>query len=441
MIRHMARHALTSIALTGAVASLHAADNASPPTPHQSIVVVESEPAVFTLRQLADHAVARNPALAQAAFRIDAARGRTLQAGLYPNPVLGISGEELGDDQGAPGIWTAPQLTQEIVTGGKLRLARGAASKEVDQAAFELASRKYALLGEVRQAYYDALALQTRIAILDELIDLADKSLQQTRALLNAQLISRLDAVQLEVERERLMADRDAAVQEKPAALRRLAAIVGEPNLSILQLDGSLDDALPTYQLDVARAALGQHPDVHAARVGVDRARLLVERARVEPIPNVTVSAGYMRQSQNRSNDWMIGFSVPIPAFDRNQGNVRAAQADLGSASNEVGRVENSLQEKLAAAFREYGAATQRVERYRKQVLPRAKETYDLSMQAYRGGQFEYLRVLQAQRTMAEARLELVRALAEAWKGASAISALMLEDEWPRRSAAEPTTN
>lgn len=443
MLRSNAGRALAAAAFIGA--STPTEGKESPPTDSgfRPIVVVDDDAnGVYTLRQLSDTALQRNPILSQAAFRIDAAKGRTIQAGLYPNPMLGISGEELGDVQGAAGIWTAPQLTQEIVIGGKRRLSRAASAKEIDQAGLALASQKFALLGEVRQAYFDALALQTRIAILDDLIDLADKSLQQTKSLLDAQLISRLDAVQLEVEREKLLTDREAAVREKPAAFRQLAAVVGQPGLEITQLDASLEDRLPIYDLEVAHAVLGNHPDVQSARVGVDRARLLVERARVEPVPNVTLSAGYMRQSQNRSNDWMVGVTMPIPAFDRNQGNLRAAQASLGEAAGEVGRVENALQDRLAAAFREYNGAVLRADRYRTAVLPRAQETYDLSFKAYRGGQFEYLRVLQAQRTVAEARLELVRALTDAWKSAATISAMMLEEEWPRigtPSAAAPT--
>jgi hypothetical protein len=119
----------------------------------------------------------------------------------------------------------------------------------------------------------------------------------------------------------------------------------------------------------------------------------------------------------------------------------RAAQANLGEAVGGIRRVENALQERLATAFREYNGATLRTDRYRTAVLPRAQETYDLSSKAYRGGLFEYLRVLQAQRTVAEARLELVRALTDAWKSASAISAIMLEEGWPRGSSGPAPTH
>src|SRR5581483_6022700 len=144
------------------------------------------------------------------------------------------------------------------------------------------------------------------------------------------------------------------------------------------------------------------HPDIQSARVAADRAQLLLARARVEPVPNVTVSGGYVRQNQNRSNDWTVAVSVPVPVWNRNQGNVRAAEAQAGLAIQEVGRVENELVERAATAFRDFASARQRAERYRSAIVPKARETFELSQKAYKGGQFEYLRVLEAQRTVGQ---------------------------------------
>jgi cobalt-zinc-cadmium efflux system outer membrane protein len=100
-------------------------------------------------------------------------------------------------------------------------------------------------------------------------------------------------------------------------------------------------------------------------------------------------------------------------------------------AVQNVGRVENELAERLATALRTYGATRERAARYRTEILPRAEETYKLSLEAFKGGQFEYLRVIQAQRAVAEARLELNRSLGEAWRAAAEISGLLLEESWP----------
>ena len=409
------------------------AEQLAPPKP---AVLPEAKEAVdaalLGLPELIDLGLERNPRLAQVGYSIDVARGRAVQAGLYPNPTVSATFDELGDVQGPAGVNTLPLVSQEIVTAGKLKLNRSAASREVDQATLNLTAQRFVLFAGIRQNYFEVLTLQRRVEILDELVKLAEQSVETTRKLLEAKQVSRLDVVQLEVDLERYRAEREATSRELPGAFRRLAAVVGVHGLPRARLAGSLDAPLPTYQLEPAQQfVLSEHPEMRFAQVGVDRAQLLLKRAQVEPIPNVTVGAGYVRQNQNRSDDWTIGVSVPIPVWNRNQGNIMAAQAQVAEAVQEVGRVENDLVERLATAFRDYAAAQERAARYRTAILPRARESYELSLKAYQGGQFEYLRVLEAQRSVAQSRLENVRAQGDSWRAASVLSGLLLEEHWP----------
>ncbi len=383
-------------------------------------------------------AVGRNPRLAKATFAIDAAQGRYVQAGLYPNPTLGANWDEIGDRTGPGGILNVPRVTQEIVTGRKLTLSQAVAAREVDQATLALMRERYAVIGGVRGAFYDLYTLEKRVAALDELVALAGEATKTGQTLLDNKQIARLDQVQLEVELARFRSQAEAARREIPGARQRLAAVVGDPRLAVGSAAGPFDD-LPAYDLDRTRdAVLATHPEVRAARVGVDRAQAAIRRAEVEPIPNVTFTTGYVKQYENRSNDFSFGLSAPIPTWNRNQGNIRAAKAELGEAIQEVGRVENDLAEKVAAAHRTYAAAVKLAEQYRTDILPKAEETYRLSREAFKGGQFEYLRVIQAQRAVAEVRLESVRALGDAWRAAADLSALLLEEWWPGPPPAVP---
>jgi cobalt-zinc-cadmium efflux system outer membrane protein len=149
----------------------------------------------------------------------------------------------------------------------------------------------------------------------------------------------------------------------------------------------------------------------------------------------VTVAGGYTRDFNDREHQGMFVVSVPVPLFNRNEGNIEAAQAALGRAIQEVTRVQNDLVNRLATAFGQYDAARQRAERYRMSILPDARRAYRLAQEAFRGGQFDALRVLQAQRAISEAEQEYVKALAEAWQAAGAIAGLLLQEEWPAPAA------
>jgi len=406
-------------------------DSPSPIQPASFQAIPEAPTGPVAVDDMVRIAVGRNPRLAKATFAIDSAQGKFIQAGLYPNPQLAATADELGDRQGPNGIITAPQITQEIVTARKLSLSQAVAAREVDQSTLALLRERYAVIGSVRAAYYDLYALERRIAVLDELAKLAGDAVKTGQILLENKQIARLDLIQLEVELARFRTQAESAKRELPGARNRLAAAVGDPRLPVGASAGPYED-VPKYDPDrTLETVLATHPDVRSAKVAVDKAHASVHRAEVDWIPNLTLTSGYVRQNQNQSNDWLIGVSAPIPVWNRNQGNIRSARAEFAMAGQEVGRVENDLAERVASALRGYSAALKLAEEYKGQILPKAEETYKLSMESFKGGQFEYLRVIQAQRTVAEARLEYNRALGEAWRFAADLSGLLLEESWP----------
>lgn len=406
-----------------------------PPPRNASVAPPSGTGGPLGLPDLIEMGLAQNPRLRQAEFDIDAAAGRAHQAGLYPNPTLTLSGEEIGK---GGGIHTLPQLSQEIVTAGKLDLSRAAAEKQIDQATLALTRQRFDLFAVIRQGYFEVLTLQRRITVLEELVKIAEQGYENARKLLAGKLIAELDVLPFEVERDRLRADLDATHRELFAAWQRLAASIGNPCLPLAPLSGSLESSLPPYDFMAARAfVLKKHPDVLSAEVGVSRAQLVLRREEVEPIPNVTLTAGYQRNFNDRENQAMYQVGIPIPVWNRNQGSIRASQAELARATKEVARVQNDLVNRLGAAFGTFSAAQQRAERYRAAIIPNARRAYQLSLNAFRGGQFEYLRVIQAQRSIAEANLEYIRALSDAWRGASELSGLLLEEHWPLLPAPE----
>ena len=126
----------------------------------------------------------------------------------------------------------------------------------------------------------------------------------------------------------------------------------------------------------------------------------------------------------------IAGLSSPA-VFNRNQGAILAARGEVSRAIQEVPRVQYELTQRLAVAFGAFEAAEERVERYKKTILPAATKALDLSLTLFKGGQFEYLRVLQAQRAVQEAALEALRAQGDAWRAISEIAGLLQAEELP----------
>lgn len=401
-----------------------------PPSPVPPMVAPSI--AVLSLDDFVKAAIERHPRIMKATFAVDAAQGRFTQAGLYPNPVFAFQADELGDRTGPMGILT-PQVTQEIVLHGKLKLSQAVVLKEVDQAQLAVMAERYAVIGAVRSAFYDVYALQERRIILAEIVRINEETVNKVKPAVKAGVSTPLDLVQLEIERETRKAELLAVEKELPVAFRRLAAIVGENDLPPVILAASFEVPLPDYDVEKTRAmVVSLHPEVRSAKVAVDKAQAVLRRAQVEPKPNITLNSGYTRQNQNASNDWQLGVSVPLPTWNKNQGNIFAAKAEMQMAFQDVRRVENEVAERVANSLRTYVTAKQRAEWYRDNILGRTNEALKLMTAARDAGQFNALQVLQAQRAVAEARLETNKSLGEAWKAAGELSGLMLEEQWPR---------
>lgn len=377
-------------------------------------------------------ALEQNPRLAKVSFAVEAARGRAYQAGLYPNPLVALTWDELNDRTGRSGVNTLPLVTQEIVMGRKLQLSRAAAEREVEQANWDVMAERYKMLGEIRSAYFDALALQERVRLLCEIRRYGRDVTKTVRSLRDdAKQLADIDVLPVEAELFRYEADVESAQAEKAAAYKRLAALVGVNRMAIAKVAGQLGDySLPDYDAESTPLyVLSVHPEIQMAQWGVEKAKFLVQRAKVEPIPNLTVNGGYVRQNQNRSDDYTLGVSASIPLWNKNQGNIRAAEAELCAAMQEVGRVENDLTDRVATALREFAAARKRAAKYQA-VVDRAEQAQQIATEDQRRN-LSPLMVLELQRSLRQARLEQLKSLGDAWKAAATISGLTIEDQWP----------
>ena len=386
----------------------------------------------LTLDGLVALGLEQNPRLAKVSFAVEAARGRAYQAGLYPNPLVALTWDEVGDKTGSAGVNTLPLVSQEIVLGRKLKLSRAAAEREVEHASWGVMAERDALLSEIRAAYFDALALQERVRLLCDVRRYGRDITKTVRSLRDdAKQLADIDVLPVEAELLRYEADVDSAQAEKAAAYKRLAALIGIHRLSITKVAGRFEDyAFPDYDAEnTPLYVLSVHPEIQSAQWGVEKAKFVLQRAKAEPIPNLGIDTGYVRQNQNKSNDFRIGVSASIPLWNKNQGNIRATEAELCAAVQEVGRVENDLTERVASALRDYAANRMRAERYLA-VVGKAEQAQNIATEDQRRN-LSPLMVLELQRSLRQARLERLKSLGDAWKAAATISGLTIEDNWP----------
>jgi cobalt-zinc-cadmium efflux system outer membrane protein len=385
---------------------------------------------VWTLEALSDLALSSNASIREAWAQVRSARGTAVQVGLYPNPTFNASSPQLA---GSDSQWNG-FLTQEFVTKGKLRISRTAAMRAAQQAELQYTRRRFDVLTNVRTQFYSALIAQERREVLRNLLTIASASRESAEKLERAGYGTRTDTLLLRIEQDRSQLALDNGETQLRSAYQQLAATVGMPELVVSAVTADLKAPLPDFEYEALRqGVVTQNALAQVAQLEISRSRILLQRAIVEPFPNVIAMGGYQRQIgvDPVLNQGIFQVTVPLPLWNRNQGNIAAAQANVTAASQQYGRVQNDLSLRTAQALAEYHASVQQVERYEKEILPRAEELLHISLQGYSAGEFDFLRLLAAQRTLLDSNLMYVNAQETRWLAAAQIAGLLQSDQFP----------
>jgi cobalt-zinc-cadmium efflux system outer membrane protein len=392
-----------------------------------------------SLAALEQMALGNNPTLAHAAAAVDAARGRAQQAGLFPNPIVGYSGEEIRPGAVIRGGEHGMFVEQTVPLGGKRRLRREMFTREVTQAEALVDVQRQRVLTNVRVLFYETLAAERRMDVRERLAQIAAEAVSVSRQLYNVGVADRPDVLQAEIEAHQARLAREEAANRHHRARQRLAAAVGVPRLSVQRLAADFEAPLPELEREAIREKLlRDSPELRAAQVGVERGEAALRRARKETAPDLFLRGGpmYNRELLERGPEgpravgWeaSLEVGVTVPLFNRNQGGTAAAAAGLVQSRQAVGRLQLDLESRLADTFQEYLTALRGAAVYRTEVLPRAEEAYALNLARYREMAAAYPLVLTAQRTLAEVTEQYIQSVERTWISASLLQGFLLTD-------------
>lgn len=400
-----------------------------PPGVHElEPAAVESVTPLGTLNlaALEEMALANNPAVAQSAARIRALRGKWVQVGLPPNPTVGYVAGEIGND-GAAGQ-QGGFVGQEFITASKLQRNRAVVASEISRAEQQQAATLQKVRTDVRTGYYNALLAQRRVELAEELVRITSEAVAASRSLVDAEEIPLAGLLQTQVRQKNAETLARTANNNQLQAWRGLSAVIGGPDLSVQPLAGDVRQLPESLVWEEQMERLqSQSPEVAIAVAELERSRLALDRASVEAVPDISTQLSV--QHDDATQDTIVGVqvSVPLPLWDRNQGGISQAQAEVSDATRNIDRVMLNLNRRLADAFRQYTDATVTAENYSKEILPLAGRTFDLVQQGYKQGEIGYLDLLAAQQTFSQANLAYLDALKSLWESYLKIDGMLLE--------------
>ncbi|MBP8231224.1 MAG: TolC family protein [Rhizorhabdus sp.] len=350
------------------------------------------------------------PRLAEARAGIAQAQGFRTQAGERPNPEASVEIENFsgrGPYQGMQGAETTFAIGQPLEWPGKrgARIAAGDAQIVAAQAKFTQARADFAY--DLAVAYAEAEAAERRYALAEDALKLALDDERVAKALVEAGREAEVRIVQARAAVSAAKADRDAAKVERDTSLARLTAMSGSPvpftslSASVLDIPAQLPSQLALDTLTTPAVSTAQAEREAAAR------RVRVER--MAGAPDVTASVGVRRFGEDDSSALVAGVSMPLPLFDRNKGNVQAAQAVLSAAEARLRAAQLDATADARVATSQLEAAESRVAAAR-EGEEAAAEAYRLTRIGYEGGKLPLSEVITARRTFAAARLTTIDA-------------------------------
>ncbi|RXH55989.1 TolC family protein [Granulicella sibirica] len=382
----------------------------------------------LSLDDFLSRAKASNPTLDQARADVRRTQGLAVQAGLFPNPTIGYQGDQIrggsfgGGEQGA-------FVGQMIPLGGKLSMRRKALEAEAQVGSIGIEVQAARVRADVTQAFFATLAAQETVQVRRRLLGVAQDAVETAHQLANVGQADAPDVLMTEVEEEQAVIASAEAQRMFLGRFRSLAALAGSPQMEAEPLTGDLA-AVPAIEAGaLLDHVLQENPAVMEAQSKVAAAEARLASARREVAPDLQLKAGeqFNFEQLNNTTAGKVGpqsfasAGISVPLWNRNQGNIEAAQAEAERARQEVRRIQLALRESAEPMIESYQTARQEAGLYRSSILPRATRASQLYEAKYNEMAQAYPQVLVARRTVLELQLRYIGALAAMWQIGSSL--------------------
>ncbi len=389
--------------------------------------------APLMLDELEQMAAERSPLVYQAAADVEAARGVAIQVGTYFNPQVSYQADNVntGRTAGYQGI----NISQTIATGGKLQLARAAACVDVENAELALRKVHYDLATQVRSNYFALLVAREKVKINRALVELADGVYRTQIARVKAGEAAPYEPLQLRVLAVQARAQLLQTDNDSQAAWRRLAATLNAPDMPPAEVAGRADAPVPQITHDeAANRIIESHTNLAIAQNSVTKSRLQVRLARITPwVPNIDTATVIQKDYTTPPFGTTVNIQagIPLPLFDRNRGNIMAAEAGLLRARHDYDRARNELLTSLADIFSRYQTSSVTLGLYRSQILLDQVRAYRSIYERYQQqpDAVSFNDVVTAQQTLASTVAAYMQALGDQWQAAVDLAGLLQEDD------------
>ncbi|MDT8999705.1 TolC family protein [Paucibacter sp. APW11] len=371
----------------------------------------------LTLELALEQATSRSPAIAAAAKEVDAAGAAVGQAAAWRNPELGMTVEDTRRESRT----TTVTVDIPLELGGKRAARVTAAERAVSVAAAELSKVRAEVRSGVINAFFGVLVAQERMKLAESSTDIAARAADAVGKRVAAGKVSPVEATRARVDFANAQLELAEARSEWQTARFMLATLIGDgaPSFDTVQGDARTLPSRPAFSELVSQ--LENSPALLIGRLEAERRAALVNVEKSKASPDLTLSLGAKRDASAGRMQAVLGFSIPLPFFDRNQGAILEASRRADKAQDELQLARLRMLGELQDASNRLTVASASLQTLQGMVLPSAQEAYETASKGFDAGKFGFLDVIDAQRSLLQARSRYLNTLATAYQAAATI--------------------
>lgn len=364
----------------------------------------------ITLTDALNLALSTNPNLSVALREREAMDGVRVQAATRPNPSIST----LMEDTRNSTRQTTILLDQPIELGNKRDNRIKSADIRYEAAIVDLTIKRSEVYANVIAAFYEVLSAQERLSLAKSSLEVAKQAREAASKKVQAGKISPVEETKSKVAESGIKIESYQASSTLNTARKRLASLWGNPSPRFQQAEGQIENIPEIPSLKELSTMLDNTPSIQRAKLEIDIRQSQVNIENTKRTPDLTLSIGAKRNEELGLNQAILGFSIPIPIFDRNQGNLQEAVSRTDKARDELTAFKVQLETQLGSAYERQSIARQSIETLHQEILPGAQSAFDAASKGFEYGKFNFLDVLDAQRTLFQVKSQYINALLEA---------------------------
>jgi cobalt-zinc-cadmium efflux system outer membrane protein len=362
---------------------------------------------LLTLRAALNSAMHASPELSAYAAEIRAREAEISQSARFINPELAVEVSNVagsGAYRSFDAAETTLQLSQQIELGNKRQLRRDLAELERNRSLSELEIVRIEVQTRLARNFWRMLGAQERLKLADEQMALAVETLAVVEEKITAGRAPNVEKYRFQSALVEARLDKEKAALALTLARQTLAAALGRETTGLGGVVGNLTELPQLPAFAEVEAQTGQGPELARRQLESEAKRRTLALARADRLVDPTLSLGLRNFYDSNDNALIFGFSLPLPLFDRNQGNVEAASHRLAAAQAEEARALLLSRAGLAEAWQSLAVSLFEAQALREQIIPTARQTYEAVSYGYQAGKFGVLEVQDAQSRLVEVR-------------------------------------